>query len=115
MANVNELLKGQIESSRNFPQQNFGLKVGKDWPEFVKDMLAGKETKQELVIAFMMSTLQAQTVFKRSENAPADDPTFMDKLAEEPGVYETPLKFLYWGIQIGKQMAEVQRLEEMAK
>lgn len=115
MAAIGEMLKTQMEKSRNFPQENFGLKVGKEWPDFVREILASKEVKQELTLGFLMSMLMGSSMQKKMEGVPKDDPSFMEKIAEDSIVYENPLKFLFWGIQIGKQLAEVQQLEEMAK
>jgi hypothetical protein len=109
MANVVELIEQQVKKSREFPSDHFGLKVGQDWPDFVKKVLTSKDVKTEVTLNFIMTMFAGPSISKKIEASSKEDTGVLERMAEDPLLYETPLKFLYWGMQVGKQLAEVER------
>jgi hypothetical protein len=107
------MLEEEIKKSIEFPHKNFGLKVGKNWPEFVTNLLESKDLQQELTMDFMLTMLGSISMKDKVQGLKGD--SLFSELGKSPMVFETPLKFLFWGIEIGKRLAEVRELEEMSE
>jgi len=100
---VIEMLQEEMKKSKAFPENNFGLKVGKNWPEFVGNLLDDKDVRTELVCNFMITMMSSMNL---KEDIAKDSKDAMEELARKSYVYDCQLKFLFWGIQIGKRQAE---------
>lgn len=113
MSKLAEMLGEEIQKSREFPEKNFGLKVGAGYPELVRTALESKDIKLEI----MMGVIISQLSMPKKEEFPAlgEGDKFIDFIANKSGVYELPLKFLFWGIAIGRRMAETEMLEDLVK
>lgn len=107
------MLEEEMKKSREFPDKNFGLKVGKHWPEFVTNLLESKEVQQEIVMSFMMTMLGGISMKDKLDKV--NPKSLSGEIGKSPLAYDSPLKFLFWGIEIGKRIAEVRQLEEMSK
>lgn len=114
MSKLAEMLGEEIQKSREFPEKNFGLKVGAGYPELVRTALESKDIKLEILMGVLMSqlSLPRKEEFSSPERSDAE---LIDSIAGKSGVYEMPLKFLFWGIAIGRRMAETEILEDLVK
>jgi hypothetical protein len=110
-----ELVKEEMKKSLDFPAKNFGLKVGEDWPSFVKEILECKEIQEQVAIGALMVTLSSvafNNKLKEYGHPPNPSDTFYD-MVHDANIYESPLSMLYWGIKVGKRLAEIEMLNSL--
>ena len=107
-----DAVKAAVKASRKFPRANFGLRVGEDWPDFVTEALKSDTVRAMLLADFGL----AQHVLVRLAERMASAKTEPEVLATlDPATAEVFLQWMYIGVELGKQMAEAEKLEAMFK
>ena len=99
------MVKAAVKQSMIFPSEHFGLRVGENWPEFVTEVLKSETVQAQMMGDFMLAQVVAMRAMAK-EVKPQD-------LAKNPEFAEAFLRWLYIGVEIGKQMAEAEKLEAM--
>ena len=106
MKTTTQLLEAEIAASKEFTQQNFGLKVGDGFPELVKELCQSKNVPIKLALGALLTALSSGRLADAMAKVSKDGDTGFVVL-ENLTTFELPLSMLYWGIQIGrKQQAE---------
>jgi hypothetical protein len=110
---IRELLVEQMETSREFTKKNFGLAVGSAYPELVRECLADEKIALELFTSWVkVILLKPDSLF---DEETMKSPSAM--VNADPSLYDTGMKFFYWGIQIGRalEQEETKVLDRLAK
>jgi hypothetical protein len=109
------MLVEEMKSSSKYKEENFGQPVGSGWFELIKEVMAESKVTNLLAASYMISIITSPEASELEEWKNLEPKKFVEKLIKRPGVFEHPLMFLYWGIQIGKKLAEIESLERMAE
>lgn len=104
MTKILSMLNEEMRKSKNFPQENFGM-------EFVKTITADDAMQSHLMIQYMTTIMSSRDLITTIDKT---DPEAMRKIVMRESVYKPSLSFLYWGIQIGKQLAVDEVLTKVA-
>ena len=99
------MLEKQMLMSKEFADNNFGLKNGAGYPELAREVLRSTEVCGNMFSNWMMSVVGATGVADKLRTKGG----VKGIVAHCPEIYDLPLSFLYWGIQIG---LELQRSQE---
>lgn len=113
--NIKELLEEQMKIADDFPRANFGLKVGHDFPDIARAVLTSEVVCTDLLFDFVMTSIKSAEVSRSVGHIGSFDA--IKVVGKNPILYELALKYLYFGIQIGrlqeKQVSEA--LQSIAK
>jgi hypothetical protein len=115
MACIKEMLKDEIRTSGEFSKRNFGLQMGDDWPDMVKELTHSNIVVAVLSMGMMKSILGIPQFAMHSE---ATDPDTMQRvMLDNLDMFMTPLQMFYWGIQVGRklQKEESETLQKMER
>jgi len=99
-----QLLEDEIHSSKQFTQQNFGLKVGDGFPEMVREIVGSKEVSAQLLVNLMMVGLCGKDVADSLKRTDGRSSELAVAGLENSLGFETPLSMFYWGVQVGRKM-----------
>lgn len=107
-----DAVKAAVKASRTFPSANFGLRVGENWPEFVTEALKSDTVRHMLLVDFGLVSLVMGRLAERVAAAKSEP----EALAViDPTSAEVFLQWMYVGVELGKQLAEAEKLETMFK
>ena len=106
---ITAMLEEQMNKSDDFTDHNFGLKLGSDYPELAREILESNRVAGVCLAKWVTSKFEelseAKKMLLESSTGPA---AFVRQM---PGIYEHPLSFFYWGLQVGR---ELERREQSA-
>jgi hypothetical protein len=94
-------LEEQMKQSAEFTRHNFGLQLGSDYPEIVREVLKSEKVCAEIAKNWFVGALQSGEILKGFRGGPAG---MMSDISGEPRVYSEAMNFLYWGIQVGRAL-----------
>jgi regulatory protein YycH of two-component signal transduction system YycFG len=103
-----DMVKAAVKQSMIFPSEHFGLRVGENWPEFVTEVLKSETVQAALLSDFTLAQMVAMQMVTKTDGKvqPLD-------VAKNQQFAEAFLRWLYIGVEIGKQVAEAEKLEAM--
>ena len=100
-----QLLEAEMEASDRFTKENFGLQVGDGFPELVREVAKSEKVNMRLIVGLLMGGLSGKEFTESLKPKPdGDKPDFSAAILKNFSAFDTPLAFLYWGIQIGRKM-----------
>jgi hypothetical protein len=100
-----KLLEEQIDASDKFTRENFGLQVGDDFPEMVREVVKCEKLSMRLLLSMVTTSLSGKGIAQSLADMPGGKmPDFGEVVLKNHTVFETQLAMLYWGIQIGRKM-----------
>ena len=97
------MLEEEINNSKKFTAENFGLKIGDGFPEMVRDVAQSKAVSTKLITSLMLLALHGNDVIRCLPESPSDGDLGQVILKTMPA-FETSLAMLYWGVQIGRRL-----------
>jgi hypothetical protein len=95
---ISELVVAEI--SRSSFHTAMGLPLGESYPEIVSEILAEPRIPAAM-LTDLLSTLQSLDTLVEKKAGELD----VERLSKAPIVMATPMRWLYWGIQVGRQLA----------
>lgn len=110
-------LEQVLQSSREFSKDNYGIRVGPDFSEFLLDVMSSALIKEDIGLDFMMTTMiigmslpELKKKYRQTLEAP-----YLNIAPEIAGMAgDTAVKWLYYGMKLGKAIAEEEMLQRMA-
>jgi len=108
---IRTMLETQMETSKEFTSLNFGLAIGDDFPEMVKEVIKSDKVAASLLCNLLLVGLTAPSIGKSlqpSLSNPDGHPHLPDVILKHFDTFKPQLEFLYWGIQIGRQLERQQ-------
>jgi hypothetical protein len=100
-----EMLKEDVERSKEFTTANFGLMVGDEFPEMAKELMAMDEIGSKLVFRTIVAALAASDIAKDLPEPGDGSPDWARIISKHMTAFELPLSLFYWGVQIGRRQA----------
>jgi len=100
-----KMLESEIDKSYEFTRDNFGLKVGDEFPEIVRELCQSEKITAKLFMNVMLTGLMGSAIAKSLAEVPeGQKPNFGDIVLKHLSLFEIPLALFYWGIQIGRNL-----------
>lgn len=111
---ANRLKDKRAESSK-FTTDNFGLKLGNDYPQIATELLKDDAFISDALMSTLFTIISADRLKAAIEKNGIDDVSekperfkLENVIRDSPFSYENLLKYLYWGIQIGRDLGHEQ-------
>jgi hypothetical protein len=98
MTTYKEMLESEINSSERFTRDNFGLKIGDDFPEIVRELCQSETVSRRLLIGLLMGALLGKGI-----TADLKSSDIGNAILNNVDAFETPLALFYWGVQVGRK------------
>lgn len=108
---IRTMLEKQMETSKEFTATNFGLAIGDDFPEMVKEVIKSEKVTATLLCDLLIVGLTSPTIGKSLQPSPLNPesyPPLEGVILKHLETFKPSLQFLYWGIQIGRQLERQQ-------
>lgn len=109
-----EKLEQVIKQCNEYSETHFGVKHGADYIQTMLDIM-GSDSVRVLAALDMIGAVMMVEVSVAMDSIKPDDMHTMDKLLSLPKVGETIVKWFYYGMQVGKSIAETEMLEKLHK
>ena len=103
--NIAELLAQEMETSKQFANENFGTKIGSDYGPIVLECIDNERVRVAILMSFIKNSFSAKGV---AEAVPANADQLPNFIRRTPAIYQTPAEFFYWGIQVGRKLEREQ-------
>lgn len=115
MSVTQQMIDDAWRAVHTYEKENFGIKFGPEFAQFVTLLRANKEFMSAGLITFMIATLEMSSLAEERKRAASPEAWGKD-FAERPNGAHTALaEAFYVGYQVGKREAEVAKLETLAK
>jgi hypothetical protein len=98
-----KMLEDEMKASDQFTRENFGLQVGDGYPELVREIVKSDTISARLLLGLVLSGMCGKEVVKSMKEV-GDKRDLGNAIVKNLPAFDTPLAFLYWGIQIGRKM-----------
>ncbi len=107
---IKTMLEAEMKASEEFTTRNFGLAMGDDFREIVEEVVKSGKVAALLTLGLMMAALTGEK-FGAWARANGDSGTtgkdLMSRaILENYETFKVPMQFLYWGIQVGRKLAQ---------
>jgi hypothetical protein len=109
---VRTLLRNAINDSEDFSHHNFGLAVGEDFREMVEGVIEDSRVTAKLFCGVLIASLGGESFAKSLKNDlpqnEKDDGPLKRAILSNAQIFQPQMEFLYWGIQVGRKMAQAE-------
>ena len=107
-----EMLQEEVDRSKKFTEENFGLMVGDEFPEMVKELASVDGVCGALVATYAMSFLHTKSLlmeFKETAKTPDGSVDWLRVIRGNMATFELPLSLFYWGVQVGRRLQSAEQ------
>lgn len=108
MKKIVQLLTEQIEASRVFTKRNFGLEVGSDYPEIVRECVAEDSVAMILFIDTLKIMMASKDEIQEALESKGVEKGPSCLVSQHSIFYGIGMKFFYWGMQVGRELEKAQ-------
>ena len=106
---IRTMLEKQMETSEQFTKENFGLQLGDEYPEMVREVVKRDKLGMKLILGLLMGSFLGKGIGESLEKAKEGEKmNLAPVIIKNLPAFDTPLSMLYWGIQIGRQLERQQ-------
>ena len=106
---IRTMLEKEIETSERFTRENFGLQLGDEYPEMVREVVKSEKLSMKLILGLMMGSFSGKGIGESMEKCKEDEKlNLAPVIIKNLPAFDMPLSLLYWGIQIGRQLERQQ-------
>ena len=111
---IRTMLESEIKTSGNFTKENFGMKIGDDFPEIVCEIIKSPHVTARLLVMLLAIGIGGKdAAMALSESARETGEENKEKVIQKAilsnfDAFDTPFEFFYWGIQIGRKLERQQ-------
>lgn len=110
--NYAELLQEEQEASQKFSKENFGLMVGDEFPEMVRELAAVKDLPLKVIMHIAVVMLSdPKKLLSAVAREDGGEPDWLAVVRGNMPAFELPFSMFYWGVRIGRRL---QRQEDEA-
>ena len=102
MASYKELLESEMQASEEFTHRNFGLKIGDEFPDMVRELVSSDKISVRLLLSLLMGAMMGNKVGESLKDG--DRASAGRAVLNNLTIFETPLALFYWGVQVGRKM-----------
>lgn len=104
-----ERLEAEIAKSEQFTKNNFGLQIGDEYPEMVRELAKSEKVSIRLIMGLVMGSFGGKEISECLKLQSEDGkPDLSTAILRNAAVFETPLALFYWGVQVGRQIEREQ-------
>lgn len=108
-----EMIDQKLTETHEFEKQSFGLKYGPDFPQLAQVLAVSEKFESEVLIASMIGMMAGLSMKQDKEESERTGEELYKIMSRKSPLKEVLAHMLYVGYQLGKQAAEIEKLEEM--
>lgn len=103
MAHLRDMLDAEMETSKEFTRNNYGLAVGDGYRNMVEDIVQNKQLQAKVLVNMMMIGLTGKEVAE-SLKEDVGEHSLKNAIIKNHETFKGTFEMLYWGIQIGRKL-----------
>ena len=101
---ISQMLDEEMKVSEEFSRRNFGLHVGDEFPEMVREVAKSEKLGASLMIGMLMGSICGKEIAESMKSQGNGKLDWSRIILDNVSTFEPSLSLLYWGIQIGRKL-----------
>lgn len=109
-----EILERIIKECDKYSDTHYGVKHGADYVQIMLDIMASENVRMTAGLDVMTLAMMLEVAVATNQIS-VEDKNAVHKILSLPRVGESIVKWFYYGMQVGKSVAETEMLEKLHK
>ena len=106
---IRTMLEKEMETSERFTKENFGLQLGDEYPDMVREVAKSEKLGMKLILGLLMGSFSGKGIGESLEKSKEGEKmNLAPVIIKNLSAFDISLSLLYWGIQIGRQLEKEQ-------